>query len=355
MKVALFKAYGEPLEITNIPDPKPGAGELVVRMLAAPVASYAREVFNGTRPYPLLLPLVPGVGGIGVVEEVGPDATRLRPGQLVFCDATVRSRDDAVSPDVMLQGWIAPGEGAQRMQSHFRHGAFAERMLLPLENATVLNGLDAYDPVKLAWLATPLVPYGGFLAANLQAGQTVAVVGATGHFGSAGVAVALAMGSARVVALGRDAGRLKMLTDLFGARVLPVVLSGEEAQDRESIKQSAGAPLDCVLDMLSPVQDFTPVRAAILALRSGGTAVLMGGVMADIALPYREVMRRSLVVRGQYMYPRFAVAQLAGMVRAGLLDLQPFEVHAFGLDQANEAVEYAAQHGGAFHLTVLTP
>ena len=114
MKAALFKAYGKPLEITDIPDPKPGAGELVVRMVAAPVAAYAREVFNGTRPYPLLLPLVPGVGGIGVVEEVGPDATRLRPGQLVFCDSTVRSRDDSVSPDVMLQGWIAPGAGAHR-------------------------------------------------------------------------------------------------------------------------------------------------------------------------------------------------------------------------------------------------
>ena len=53
-------------------------------------------------------------------------------------------------------------------------------------------------------MGTLLVPYGGFAAANLQAGETVLVSGATGNFGSAAVAVALAMGAACVVAPGRN-------------------------------------------------------------------------------------------------------------------------------------------------------
>ncbi len=69
------------------------------------------------------------------------------------------------------------------------------------------------DPVQLTWLGTLLVPYGGLLAANVQSGQVVLVNGATGHFGSAGVAVAVAMGAERVVALGRSQGRFDALVN----------------------------------------------------------------------------------------------------------------------------------------------
>ncbi len=225
MKAAIFKAIGQPLTIEDIPEPVPGAGEVLVRVLSAPIFSYAQEVFNGQRHYPLLLPLAPGCGAIGIVEKTGPDATRLKPGQLVFCDPTVRSRDDALSPDIMLQGWIAPGEGAQKLQAHFRHGSFAEKMLLPLENAVSLEHVRSIDPTKLIWLGTLLVSYGGLLAAGLQPGQVILVNGATGHFGSAAVAVALAMGAARVIAPGRNEQTLNALVRQFGSRVRPVLLS----------------------------------------------------------------------------------------------------------------------------------
>ena len=104
MKAAVLKAFGSPLAVETLPDPRPGAGEVLVDVTAAPVLSYAAEVFGGARGYPLLLPLAVGVGAVGRVRAAGPDATRVAPGDWVFCDPTVRSRDDAVSPDVMLQG-----------------------------------------------------------------------------------------------------------------------------------------------------------------------------------------------------------------------------------------------------------
>jgi alcohol dehydrogenase len=118
----------------------------------------------------------------------------------------IRSRDSGLAPDSMLQGWIARGEGAQKLQTYFRNGAFAEKVLVPLENAVELVHMQAMDPAKLTWLNTLLVPYGVLLAANVQPRQVVMVNGATGHFGSAGVAVAVAMGAERVVALGRNQG-----------------------------------------------------------------------------------------------------------------------------------------------------
>ena len=58
---------------------------------------------------------------------------------------------------------------------------------MPTENATPLGAIDAADAGQWCGLGRLLVPYGGFLAGRLQAGETVLVNGATGAFGSAGV------------------------------------------------------------------------------------------------------------------------------------------------------------------------
>jgi alcohol dehydrogenase len=356
MKAAILKAFGQPLTIEDIPEPVPGAGEVLVRVLAAPVGWYAQEVFSGERPYPLVLPLAPGCGAIGVVEKIGPDSTRLQPGQLVFCDPMVRPRDDSNSPaNSMLQGWIARGEGPQKLQMHFRNGPFAEKMLIPLENAAPLDQMDSMDPIKLTWLVGLLVPYGGLLAANVQPGQTVMVNGATGSFGGAAVAVALAMGVERVVAPGRNQARLNVLVNHFGERVRPVLLSDNEASNRKRIAQAASGPIDCMLDMLGQTRDAMPTRRGIMAVRPEGTAILMGGVNADIAIPYGYVMHNSIVIRGQYMYPRHAPLLLAGLIRAGLLRLDALSTHVFPLEEVNSAIQDAHDHRDAFQLTVLTP
>jgi alcohol dehydrogenase len=359
MKAALLKAFGSPLVVETLPDPRPGAGEIVVDIAAAPVLSYANEVFSGARQYPMLLPLAVGVGAIGRVRTVGPDATRLAAGDWVFCDPTVRSRDDAISPDVMLQGWIAPGDGPQRLQAHFRHGPFAEQMLLPMENAVRVHGLNQADAHAEAqrWCALIafLVPYGGLLAANLKAGETVLISGAAGHFGSAGVAVALAMGAGRVVATGRNTSALEALARRFGPRVTPVVLSGDEGEDQQRMREAASGPIDTVLDLLPPLPDAAPVRAAAMTVRPHGTVVLMGGLRVGVELPYAHLMRNCITVRGQYMYPRDAPERLAALIRCGLLSLDAFAVTSFPLDQANEAVAHAAANGGPFRLTVIQP
>jgi alcohol dehydrogenase len=355
MKAALLETLGQPLTLEDLPEPVPGAGEVLVRVLATPVLAYTQDVFTQARENHLVLPLVPGGGAVGVVEKVGPDATRLTPGQLVLCDLTVRSRDDSLSPDIMLHGWAAHGAGAQKLQTYFRNGSFAEKVLIPLENAVVLEQMDHMDPVQLTWLSICLVPYGGWLAANVQPGQIVMVNGASGFYGSAGVAVALAMGVERVVALGRNQDRLEALVQHFGERVRPVLLSEDEKRNSQQIAQAAAGPIDCLLDLLSPIHDGAPTLHRVLNVRAGGTVVLMGGVMADVALPYRYIMHQNLTIRGQYMYPRHAPVLLARLYRAGLLRLEVFSTRVFSLKDVNQAIQYAHDHGGAFHLTVLTP
>ena len=135
MKAAILKAFGSPLVVETMPDPTLGTGEVIVDVMAAGVLPYTSEVFSGERKYLLELPVAPGCGAIGRVRMVGPDATHLVSGEWVCCDPTVRSRDHALSPDITLQGWSARGEGGLRLQQYFRHGAFAEQMMVPTENA----------------------------------------------------------------------------------------------------------------------------------------------------------------------------------------------------------------------------
>jgi alcohol dehydrogenase len=359
MKAAVLKSFGSPLVIENAPDPVLGTGEVIVDVVATRVLSYMNEVFSGERNYALELPIIPGPGGIGRVRAIGPDATKLGIGDWVFCDPTVRSRDDVVAPDIALQGLTAAGPGGMRLQQHFRHGSYAEQMRVPTENVKRLGAINSEEASQWCALGTALVPYGGFLAANLQPGETVLVSGATGNFGSAAVSVALAMGAACVVTPGRNEKILADLVRRFGARVKPVRLTGNEDDDREAMKRAAGGPIDCVFDIMPPSVSTSVVRAAAMTVRAYGRVVLMGGVgMAGgpgLELPYPWLMRNCISIHGVWMYPPDAATRLIGLVRAGLLRLDEYATTDFDLDHVNEAVAHAAANGGPFKLTVIRP
>jgi alcohol dehydrogenase len=356
MRASVLESFGSPLAVREVPDPVPGTGEVVVDVAAAGVLPYTAEVLGGERNYLLSLPAIPGAGAVGRVRSVGPDATRLAPGDWVLCDPTIRSRDDALTPDITLQGFSARGEGGLVLERYYGRGSFAERLLVPTENAAPLGPIDPADAGRWCAVHVCLVPYGGLHAVGLQPGETVLVSGATGNFGSAGVATALAMGAGVVVAPGRNAAMLAELESRFGSRVRTVELTGEH--DTERMRAAAG-PVDVVLDLLPPSAPASAVRSAVMAVREYGRVVLMGGVGmlggADLALPYPWLMRNSVTVRGQWMHRREAVGRVIALARAGLLDLAGFAVTEFALDDVEAAVRDAADRGGRFQLTVLRP
>ena len=359
MQAAVLKAFGSKLQIEDVAEPTLGTGEVIVDVAASRVLPYSNEVFSGERRYQLDLPVVPGPGAIGRIHAVGPDATHLKAGDWVYCDPTVRSRDNLLAPDMTLQGLTAGGDGGLKLQKYFRDGAWAERMRVPTENAVALGPIAPGEAASWCAMGTCLVPYGGWAAAKLQPGESVLVSGATGNFGSAAVAVALAMGAPWVVAPGRNDTMLADLVRRFGKRVLPVKLTGNEADDRQRMLAAAPGPIDCVLDIMPPSVTTATVRAALMTVRRNGRVVLMGGVGmpggAGLELPYPWIMRNCITIRGVWMYPREAIPRMIGLVRSGLLDLGQFSVTEFALARANEAVAHAAANGGPFKMTVLKP
>lgn len=355
MKAAVLETLDTKLVVKEMPEPTLGTGEVIVEVAAAKVLAYANDIFSGKRQYLITPPYIPGAGAIGRVVAVGQDAAELAVGDWVLCDPTVRARDNAVSPAIMLQGITAGEPRSLGLQKYMPDGAWAKRVRVPTENAARIGAIDAKDAPAWATIGSYLVPYGGLDAIELKAGEIVLVNGATGSFGSAGVAVALAMGAACVVATGRNRGVLDALAERFGPRVRTAAMSGDEEKDRARITETAPGPIDVVLDLMPPAASPTQVRTALLAVRPNGRVVLMGGVREDLALPYTWLMRNCVTVRGQFMYPRAAIARLVALIRAGLLQLESASIVTFDLEHVNEAVQHASEHAAPFEATVICP
>jgi alcohol dehydrogenase len=355
VKAAVLHALGSPLRLEDVPDPVGGAGEVLVDVLAAPVVNYTNEVISGKRPMLFQLPFVPGPGAVGRVRVVPADATRLKVGDIVYCDPTVRARDNVDDPDTILQGVTARGPGGLQLQRHFKDGSFAEQMRLPTENATNLG--DITETVYARWCAIGalLVPFGGLLAAGVQAGQTIVVNGATGSFGSAAIAVAFGIGATRVIATGRNTTTLAEHTQRFDHRLETVAMTGDEGVDTAAIVQAGRGAIDVVLDLLPPSASAAQVRAAIMAVRPNGRVVLMGGVTEQLDIPYGWVMRNNITIHGQWMYPQTAPARMIALIHADQIRLDHFAITEFDLEAVNEAIDHAAAHAGPFTTTVLRP
>jgi NADPH:quinone reductase-like Zn-dependent oxidoreductase len=138
-RALVLTSTSEPPEVKVVPTPQPGPGNAIVKIEAANIISYSKNIYNGTRKYPFPMPLVIGSSGIGRVAAIGPDTLLLKPGQLVFVDCFVRGRDDQGS--AFLLGVHEGNTEASRklMQGEWRDATYAEYAKIPLENLHQLN------------------------------------------------------------------------------------------------------------------------------------------------------------------------------------------------------------------------
>lgn len=187
MKAWTCPRYGgsEALALADLPDPRPGPGEIVVKVAAASVSSGDARVRGCRFPTGMRLPgrlalgwrgprqPVLGTDCAGIVEEVGPGADRAEVG-------------DAV----LVVAGAAMGCHAERVRAGAKH------LVLPL-------------PDRLGWDEAVSLPFGGQTAryfldkAGLAPGMEVLVIGAAGAVGSAAVQL-VALAGARVVAVSRQ-------------------------------------------------------------------------------------------------------------------------------------------------------
>ncbi|WP_179405071.1 zinc-binding dehydrogenase [Burkholderia guangdongensis] len=348
MKAWKLTRLGGELKLVDVPTPEPRPGSVVVRMQTSAVMSYMRQYVAGELPvyHAPDRPFIPGGNGVGIVHAIGKDVWHLQPGQRVVISSHFVAGENVRDPAQMLIGITAAGAADHAMQSDWPDGTLAEYALLPASTLTPADAAAGLDAAQLALLARFVVPFGGLLRGRLAVGETVAVSGATGAYGSAAALLALALGASRVVAIGRNVQALQVLAEYGGGRIVPAVVTGEIVADVQTIRDAARSPIDLAFDMVGNAHDPNMTLAALRSLARGGRLVLMGSMAVDLPVPYTELMLNGWEILGQFMYPRDAYRRLLALAGAGALDVGALRPVIFGLTQLEAAIERAADAPG---------
>ena len=231
MRAVVHHRYGPPsvLEVSEVEVPRPGRGEVLVRVGAASVHPGDYFIMTG-EPYLVRLAFglrrprggIPGMDLAGVVAAVGEDVTALHPGDEVF-------------------GWCTAG-------------ALAEYARVPADNLVALPGiLSAVDAAAVPTSAMTALQALRDVA-KVRPGQTVLVTGASGGVGSFAVQIAKALGaevtgvcSTRNVDLVRALGADHVVdytrTDFTGTgERYDVILDNIEAQPLAAVRRALTPP-----------------------------------------------------------------------------------------------------------------
>lgn len=338
--------------------PQAGPGSAIIRVLKVSVLTYAGRVYSGKKPYPYPTPFVPGSSCIARIAAVGPDATTLTVGQLVYFDCFVRGRDDPTSSILHgLFSGVNPGS-TKLMENEWRDGTYAEYAKVPLENCYPLDeqrllGSLGYTLDQLLFMAPISVPIGGLRDVGVKAGEKVIVAPATGSFGSTAVMTALAMG-AQVIAVGRNLKTLEKVKALSpDERIRTVQHTGDVARDIEELTKDG--PSDAFFD-ISPVEavESLHLKSCIQSLRPGGRVSFMGAF--DAPLPTAFMMRHGITFKGKWMYTKDDIRFIIQLAESGFLRLSLAQtVGQFALEQFEDAFEAASKMDGPCSQTIISP
>jgi alcohol dehydrogenase len=346
MKAWQLDRLGGELRFNDVRTPDPRPGSVLVRIEASALMSYLKSYVEGKLPVynPPPGPFTIGTNGVGVIEAVGREVWHLHPGQRVVLSSHFVASENVEDPAQVLIGLTSSPDAAQVL-ADWPDGTLAEYALMPAEVVTPAGGLDQFDAAQLVTIGRCIIPFGGLLRSRLAAGETLIVNGATGAYGTAAVLLGVAMGAARVIAAGRNAGALEAVARAGGPRVATVTLTGDVQKDARALRDTAGGGVHVAFDMVGQARDPNSTLAALHSLRRGGRLVLMGSMTTELPVPYTTVMLNSWEILGQFMYPASAYLLLLDLLRSGLLDITAIRPRVYPLAELPQAMEAAATAG----------
>lgn len=320
MKAIQVHQFGGPevLALHEVPTPKPGPGEVLVRVRAAGVNPYDTYMRNGTYSIKPPLPYTPGSDAAGTVEAVGPGVTRVKSGDRVYTATT-------------LSGAYA------------EYALAAEAQVHPLpEKTSFAQGAGLWVPYGTAY--TALHHHGA-----ARAGETLLVHGASGGVGVAATQFARAQGLVVLGTAGTERG-LDLVRQQGAHRAFDHSKAG---YTEEILKATGGKGVDLVLEMLANVN----LAADLKLLAPHGRVVVIGN-RGEISINPRELMSRRAMIRGFTLWAATAEesAEIHAAVAAGLENgtLRPIVGKELPLAEAPRA-HREVMSSGAYGKIVLVP
>lgn len=268
MKAILVRQFGGPgvLALEEVPDPVPGAGQVLVRVHAAGVNPFDTYMRTGQYAIKPPLPYIPGADGAGVVEALGDGVEGPPPGTRVFFCGT---------------------------STHPTYGAYAEKVLCTPQRLQVLpdrlsfaQGAGIGVPYLTAWRAL-------HDRARLQPGETLFIHGASGGVGLAATQIARAWGATIIGTAGTPEGRA--LVRQQGAHH---VLDHREAGYLDALQQlTGGRGPDVILEHLANVN----LDHDLTVLAFGGRIVVVGN-RGRVEIDPRKTMSKDAAIVGMALW-----------------------------------------------------
>lgn len=312
------------INVVEVPDPVPAAGEVVVQVRAA--ALNHRDVWIKAGQYAgLKWPCIPGSDGAGTVVAVGADV-----------DASWNGRDVIINPGF---NW-GDREAAQGLEFSIlglpRDGTLAEKIAVPAEQL-------AEKPPHLTWEEAAALPLAGLTAyravysrAKLQKSERMLVSGIGGGVALFAMQFGVAM-QAEVWVTSSSPDKIKRAVGL-GAR------GGFNYRDENWTAAAAKSP--GLFDVIVESAGGDGFGRLVDVAAAGGRIVFYGATRGDAPLPMRKVFWRQISLFGSTMGSPADWEAMIGLVRRQ--HIKPVVSEVFPLARGAEAfglMERAGQFG----------
>lgn len=355
MKAAVLSEIGGPLVVEDLPCPRPRPGEVLVKVAACGVCHTDLHVIKGEVKFPL--PAVLGHEISGVVEEVAPDVTTVKPRDCVVasfilpcgrCGYCVRGRDDLCETFFAmnrLRGVLYDGETRLFRPdgsplAMYSMGGLAEYAVVP---STDIFPAPEEVPLRDACIlgCAVLTAYGAVKhQAEVKPGETVAVVG-VGGVGSNIIQIAKVFGASEIIAVDVREEKLQAARALGATQTVNGAGEDPVARVREL---TGNQGVDVAFEALGRPE--TVVTAFTMA-RDGGRVVVVGiaAGAATAAIEITRLVRRGIHLIGSYgARVRGDVPEILRLVAKGQISVTQPISRRFRLEEADAA--YAALNRG---------
>jgi succinate semialdehyde reductase (NADPH) len=355
MKAVILSEVGGHLTLEDIPQPRPKAGEVLIKVAACGVCHTDLHVIKGEVKFPL--PCVLGHEVSGIVAEVAADVPRLQVGAPVVCSFImpcgtcpycVRGRDDLCETFFAmnrLRGTLYDGQSRLRRAdgatlAMYSMGGLAEYAVVPATNVFAApSGVPLADACILG--CAMMTAYGALKnQARLQPNETVAVVG-TGGVGSNVIQLARVFGAGQIIAVDIRDDKLEAAQGLGASHGVNAAKGDAVA---EVLALTGGCGVDVAVEALGRPE--TVVQAFTMA-RDGGRVVVVGIAPGTTTAPIEitRLVRRGIQLMGSYgSRVRTDMPDVLGLAARGQVSVLRPITRRYRLEQADEA--YAALNRG---------
>jgi propanol-preferring alcohol dehydrogenase len=303
MKAAVVREFGKPLSIEQVPVPRPGPGEVLVRIKASGVCHTDLHAADGDWPVKPKLPFIPGHEGAGIVAALGPGVSGLKEGDAV---GIAWLHDACGGCEHCAGGWETLCE-QQHNSGYGVDGSFAE---YAIGSAAYVGRLPA-DPDFAALapiLCAGVTTYKGIKETETRPGEWIAISG-LGGLGHIAVQYAKAMGL-HVAALDVSEEKLALARAL-GADVAIDARAADAAA--QVIKATGGGAHGVLVTAVSPVA----FAQSLSLVRRRGTISLVGLPPGTFATPIFDVVLKRITLRGSIVGGRNDLAEALAFAAEG--------------------------------------